>query len=78
MLILTRKPGERIKIGDDVVVQVLEMSKGNVKLGIEAPRTVSVYRYEVLERLQQENIAAANGTATDMDKAVRMWRNKQQ
>ena len=47
MLVLSRKTGERISIGDDIQVVVLEVSHGRVKLGFEAPREVSVRRNEV-------------------------------
>ena len=49
MLIITRRQGERIVLGDDVVIQVLEVSGGNVRIGIDAPRSVPVYREELLE-----------------------------
>lgn len=49
MLIITRRQGERIVLGDDVVVHVLEVSGGNVRIGIEAPREVPVFRAELVE-----------------------------
>ncbi|HZA59569.1 MAG: csrA [Solirubrobacterales bacterium] len=49
MLVLTRKPGQRILIGDDVEVQVLSVSGEKIRLGITAPRDVSIFRNEVLE-----------------------------
>jgi carbon storage regulator len=69
MLVLTRKPGERILIGDDIEVTVVSVRadrSGNlcqVRLGITAPRTVSVCRREVLERVRQENLAAARAAS---------------
>lgn len=50
VLVLTRKVNERIVIGDDVVVTVLEVRGDQVRLGIEAPRDVKVFREEVLQR----------------------------
>lgn len=47
MLVLTRKAGESIVIGDDVVITVLEIKGGQVRLGVEAPREVTVHRMEV-------------------------------
>ena len=47
MLVLTRKAGESIVVGDEIVVTVLEIRGGQVRLGVEAPRDVSVYRSEV-------------------------------
>jgi carbon storage regulator len=59
MLVLTRKLGESIRIGDDIVVKVVELDSRHVKLGIEAPRSVSVNRQEIYERIQNENKAAS-------------------
>ena len=49
MLLITRRQGERIVLGDDVVIQVLEVSGGTVRIGIDAPRSVPVYREELLD-----------------------------
>ena len=76
MLVLTRKVGEKIKIGDDTMIRVLEISKGNVKVGIEAPKDVSIMRYEVLERVQEENINASRQSFTKIEKVVKLWREK--
>lgn len=76
MLVLTRKVGEKIKIGDDTVIRVLEISKGNVKVGIEAPRDVSIMRYEVYERIQEENIRSSRKTFSEIENAVKLWREK--
>ena len=59
MLVLTRKLGESIRIGDDIVVKVVDLDSRHVKLGIEAPRSVSVNRQEIYERIQKENLAAS-------------------
>ena len=54
MLILTRRTGESIKINENITVTVLGMKGNQVRLGIEAPKSVSVYREEIYERIQQE------------------------
>lgn len=54
MLILTRKVGEVIMIGDDIVVKVLGVRSGQVKIGIEAPRELPVHRHEIFERIKAE------------------------
>jgi carbon storage regulator len=54
MLILTRRIGEAIMIGDNVVVKVMGVRRGQIKIGIEAPRDVSVFREEIHERMQRE------------------------
>ena len=59
MLVLTRKLGENIRIGDAVKITVLEVRSGQVKLGIEAPPEVKVHREEIYVRIQEENRKAA-------------------
>jgi len=63
MLILSRRVNEKIVIGDDIVVSVVEVRGDQVKLGIDAPRTVKVFREEVFIAIQEENkkAAAASG-----------------
>ena len=55
MLLLTRKLGENIRIGDDVKITIVEVKGNHVKLGIEAPPSVKVHREEIYERIQAEN-----------------------
>jgi carbon storage regulator len=59
MLILSRRVNEKIVIGDDVVISVVEVRGDQVKLGIEAPRNVKVFRQEVFDAIQEENRRAA-------------------
>ncbi|HEX4752007.1 MAG TPA: carbon storage regulator CsrA [Solirubrobacterales bacterium] len=59
MLTISRRVGERILIGDDIVVEVVEVSGGSVRLGISAPREQRIYREELWDRVKQENEAAA-------------------
>lgn len=75
MLVLTRKVGERILIGDNIVVQVVDFSRGSVRIGIDAPETVSIFRYEVYERIQEENRRSSRaGGAFDIKRAAEVWR----
>ncbi len=60
MLVLTRKLGEAITLGDQIRVVVIEVKGGKVKLGIEAPPGVPVHREEVLSRIMRENKDAAD------------------
>jgi len=59
MLILTRRPGERVVIGDEILVTVMGVSGHTVRLGIEAPGGVSIYREEIWLAVKEENRAAA-------------------
>ena len=67
MLVLTRKPGEGILIGDDITVKVIELKGGGARIGIEAPRNKKIYRQELYERIRQENIDAADWDFADLD-----------
>jgi carbon storage regulator len=59
MLTLTREPGQKIVVGDDIVITVVAVSEnGRVRLGIEAPRQIRIDREEVLTRIQNENVEA--------------------
>ncbi|HET9732171.1 MAG TPA: carbon storage regulator CsrA [Acidimicrobiales bacterium] len=62
MLVLSRRPGESIMIGADVVITVLEVSGDTVRIGVRAPRQVAVHREEVFLALQEANRAAASST----------------
>ena len=55
MLLLTRKLGENIRIGDDVKITIVEVKGNHVKLGIDAPPSVKVHREEIYARIQEEN-----------------------
>ena len=59
MLVLTRKAGQTINIGDDIRIKIVEIGNGFVKLGIEAPRELPIYREELYEKLKQLNIESA-------------------
>jgi carbon storage regulator len=63
MLILARRPGERVVIGEDILVTVMAVNGHTVRLGIEAPQGVSVYREEIWLAVKEENRAAAAATA---------------
>jgi carbon storage regulator len=60
MLVLSRRVGESVVIGDDVTVSVLEVRGDVVRVGISAPRSVAVHRAELLEQLEQTNKQAAS------------------
>ena len=59
MLVLTRKLGESIRIGDSIIIKVVDVDSRHVKLGIQAPREISVNREEIYERIKKENKEAS-------------------
>lgn len=59
MLVLSRKPGQRIHIGSDIIITVVDISGKYVRLGINAPETVCILRSEILEQIERENKLAA-------------------
>ena len=60
MLILSRKTNEKIMIGEDVSISIIEIRGDQVRLGVEAPKSVKVYRQEVFDAIKAENKAAAS------------------
>lgn len=76
MLVLTRKSGESIRIGDDIKITVVELEGRFVRLGIEAPKSVIVHREEVYERIQAENKAAAQTQKVDLANIADLWKKK--
>lgn len=63
MLSITRRVGERIVIGDDIVLHVQEVSGSTVRIGIEAPKSLPVYREEIWAAVREENAAQAAAAA---------------
>ncbi len=60
MLILNRREGESIKIGDDIEIEVVSLSGSNVKIGINAPQEISILRKELYDSIISENINASS------------------
>ncbi|MEC3882774.1 carbon storage regulator CsrA [Halobacillus sp. HZG1] len=60
MLVLNRKEGETVRVGDDITITVVGLEGGQVKLGIEAPKSVGIHRQEVYVAIEKENEEAAN------------------
>ncbi len=68
MLVLTRRLNQSIKIGDDIEITVIEVRGDQVRLGVAAPRDVSVHRKEIYLQIQQENRAASGAPdASNLD-----------
>jgi len=76
MLVLTRKISEKIMIGKNVIVSVLAVEGQNVKIGIEAPKDVSILRMEVFEKIQSENIASASKALDEVSSVIDLIKNK--
>jgi carbon storage regulator len=70
MLVLTRKPGQSIMIGDGVEVQVLSVAGEKVRLGITAPREVSIFRNEVYDRIESESKSGSGGGDEEEDEGT--------
>ncbi|MCD4734677.1 MAG: carbon storage regulator CsrA [Bacteroidales bacterium] len=73
MLILTRKIGESIVIGDDIVIKVVETGKNSIRIGIDAPKEITVLRHEVFESIQRENILSSKGDKSDITQAAKLF-----
>lgn len=66
MLVLTRKPGEGIIVGDNIKVTIVEVRGGGIRIGIEAPREQKIYRQEVYDRICRENREATQWNLADI------------
>lgn len=71
MLVLTRKSNQSIMIGDDIEVSVLSIMGEKVRIGIQAPRDIPVFRKEVYLEIQQERAGAVDATSGDSHEDVR-------
>lgn len=72
MLILTRKLGQSVTIGDDIKVTVLDIHGRQVRLGITAPHKVTVHREEIYQKIQEENKRAAMANSNDLEQAKKL------
>jgi len=70
MLVLTRKPRQQIMIGDNIVINVVEVQGENVRIAIEAPRDIKIYRGEIYRAIQEENQKAAQKMDVDLHGAL--------
>lgn len=67
MLVLTRKPGERVLIGDDIVITILEGRGDGIRIGIDAPRGVKIQRAEIVQAVTEANVAASQLSSDDAE-----------
>ena len=75
MLILTRKLGEKINIGDDITITLVEIKGAQVKLGIEAPKHIEIHRQEIYERIREENLNSSDINDSDLSKAAALYKS---
>ena len=76
ILVLTRKSNQSIMIGDDIEVSVLSIMGEKVRIGIQAPRDIPVFRKEVYLEIQQENVAAGANARAEVDDALKRLSSK--
>ena len=71
MLIITRRAGQKIMLGDDVIVHVMEIVGNSVRIGVEAPKSLPVYREEIWAAVKEENQASASADTESMPRPAR-------
>lgn len=76
MLVLTRKNGQKLILNDNIEIVVIESSNNNVKIGINAPRDVSIYREEIWREIKDTNKVAPKTTFSDLDKLSAIVKEK--
>ncbi|VAX20770.1 Carbon storage regulator [hydrothermal vent metagenome] len=73
MLVLTRKPGESVTIGDDIKITVIDVKGRQVRIGISAPREMTIHREEIYAKIHEENLKAAFAKAVNMKKLAEIF-----
>lgn len=76
MLILTRKSGEAIRIGDHITLKVIEIRGNQVRIGIDAPRALAVHREEIYALIQEQNLAAAQSSPVNPEIVMSVWKEQ--
>ena len=65
MLVVSRKIGEELKVGDDIIVKIIDIDKNQVKVGIDAPRNIMILRMELVKEITKQNKLSIQETTTD-------------
>jgi carbon storage regulator len=76
MLVLTRKSSESINIGDEITITVVEVKGNSVRLGIQAPGRMRIFRKELYDRIREENVMASNLNNDQVEKIQQVLRAK--
>ena len=71
MLIITRRAGQKVMLGDDITVHVMEIVGNSVRIGVEAPKSLPVYREEIWAAVKEENQASASADTESMPRPAR-------
>jgi len=66
MLVVSRKIGEELKVGDDIIIKVIDIDKNQVKIGIDAPRNVTILRMELVREITKQNKLSLQNTTEDV------------
>ncbi len=77
MLILTRRPGESLYVGDSIKLTVLSIQGKQIKLGLDVPKDMTVYREELYLRVKEQNRQAMASSDTDLLAVTELWQSKQ-
>jgi len=78
MLILTRKSGEGIRIGDSITLRIIEIRGNQVRLGVDAPKNISVHREEIYELIREQNTKAAQSSPASAEELTTLWKAHQE
>ncbi len=76
MLVLQRKKNQALRIGDDIEIIITDIKGDTVKIGIRAPKSVTILRKEIYDSIQEQNIAAAKPKPEDLDKMTEWMQKK--
>ncbi len=76
MLVLTRKSDESIKLGDNITITVVEIKGNSVRLGIEAPVNLRIYRKELYDRIREENLMSSDLLMEEFNRINKVLKSK--